>query len=478
MEKLRRCLICEAFKRNKKTMKCSEFKKTWVVQCLMLMLIASTSTLVLAEEQTIDKQVSKPVASSKPSGILPLPDYSGDFSKRAYLMGDLGGKRSEWAERGVTFNVDSYHYVQSITDGGVETDTEGGAVIDMNVAVDFDRMGVIPGGLLQVQLVSRYGDSVNGISGSAIPVNANATTPTTATADDDVALYIPVFNYTQFLSQKFALLVGKINTYPQSNEFNGGSGKSQFWNLNVAAPASPALIAPYSALAVGAIILPSPNLAIELVAGTSKDTSNHSGFDYLDDGKFALFKVVYQYQFQNLPGGLNNQLGYGFDSDFTELNSRLSLGPTGLTATTKGSTWFNSLDVWQYLWVEDGASRSVNLNDGRQDLQGIGFFSRYQVADKDTNPLDYLITVGLAAKGLFPNRDNDTMGIAFNKNKLQRTRLGNFAGLDDESTTWEAYYNFEITPAVYLSLDAQLVDGPFSNVDTATILGAQLQIRM
>jgi hypothetical protein len=72
-----------------------------------------------------------------------------------------------------------------------------------NINVDFDRMGLIPGGLLQMRAVSRYGNSVNGISGSLIPVNADATHPTTSALDDDVGLWLPVINYTQFLSETF-----------------------------------------------------------------------------------------------------------------------------------------------------------------------------------------------------------------------------------------------------------------------------------
>lgn len=91
--------------------------------------------------------------TAKSSGILPLPDYSGGFFERGYLLGDLGGNRSGWAKKGITFNIDSYQYLQSVTNGGVDTDTENWGVVDFNLAVDFDRMGLIPGGLLQMRAV-------------------------------------------------------------------------------------------------------------------------------------------------------------------------------------------------------------------------------------------------------------------------------------------------------------------------------------
>jgi hypothetical protein len=34
--------------------------------------------------------------ADKPQGILPVPDYSGDFSTRGYLTGDWGGGEPRW----------------------------------------------------------------------------------------------------------------------------------------------------------------------------------------------------------------------------------------------------------------------------------------------------------------------------------------------------------------------------------------------
>ncbi|MCJ7557319.1 MAG: hypothetical protein MUP90_10460, partial [Gammaproteobacteria bacterium] len=65
-------------------------------------------------------------APAASSGILPLADYSGDFAKRSYLLGDLGGKRTEWAKKGFTFDVDYNQYFQAVTDGGAETGSEYG----------------------------------------------------------------------------------------------------------------------------------------------------------------------------------------------------------------------------------------------------------------------------------------------------------------------------------------------------------------
>jgi len=416
-------------------------------------------------------------AQAKSSGILPLPDYAGDFVKRSYLLGDFGGKRTEWAKKGFTFDIDYNQYFQAVTDGGADTGSEYGGTIDYNINIDFDRMGLIPGGLLQMLAVSRYGRSVNGISGSLIPVNTDATHPTTSPMDEDVALWLPVINYTQFLSEKFALGFGKYDTYDSANEFAGGRGRSQWWNQNLTMPVSPALIIPYSVLGATALVMPNPNLTITGMVGTSTDVSDRSGFDDLDDGLFAILSITYQYHLGGLPGGFTVMPGYGWNGNFNEINGRINIDEGQLELTTKDDTWSAAFDFWQYLWVEGDPKQSVDPGDGRQDLQGVGVFSRVQFADRDTNPLDYSISGGVCAKGLIPRRDNDAMGIAYNYNKLRKGRFLDFIGIDTQSTVWELFYNIELTPAVHLTLDAQVTDSALPDTDTAMILGTSMQIR-
>lgn len=416
-------------------------------------------------------------AATQPSGLLPLSDYSGSLSERSHLFGDLGGSRSDWAAKGVSFDIDYNQYFQGVVEGGLDTDSEYGGTIDYNINVDFDRMGLIPGGLLQMKAVSRYGRSVNGISGTLMPVNTDAAHPTTTTLDENVALWLPMITYTQFLSETFGLSIGKMEMYGTTNEFSGGKGRTQWWNINLAMPLSPALIVPYSALGAAALYMPSPGLTITGIVCTSSDTSNNSGFNKLDDGLTALAILEYQYKMNGLPGGFTLMPGYGWDNKFNEINGRITIEDGQLVASTKDNTWFFSADVWQYLWVENEANQLINTADGRQDLQGIGVFSRIQTADKDTNPADFYFSVGLNGKGLIPGRNNDAMGIAYSYNSMNKGRFLDFIGIEDSSTAWELFYNLELTPAVHLTLDAQVVNSAMPNIDTATILGTSLQMR-
>jgi porin len=412
-----------------------------------------------------------------PTGLLPLIDYSDGLSSRSHLLGDFDGKRSDWAKKGFTFDIDYNQYLQGVVDGGVETDSEYGGSINYNINIDFDRMGLIPGGLLEMRAVSRYGRSVNGISGSLIAVNTDATHPFTTIPDDDVSLWLPVITYTQFLSETFGLSIGKMNMYASGNEFSGGEGRTQWWNQNLNMPISPALIIPYSVLGAAAFYVPRPNMVITGLVCTSNDTSNSSGFHKLNDGLTALISLAYQYQIDDLPGGFTLMPGYGWNNEFNIINGGLEIEDGQVAPSTKERTWFFSADIWQYLWVEDDVNQPVDTANGRQDLQGVGFFSRIQIADDETIPVDLFFSFGINAKGLIPSRDNDAMGIAYSYNSMNKGRFLNIIGIKDSSSVLEFFYNFELTQAIHLTLDAQVSNSALPNMDTATILGTSLQMR-
>lgn len=130
---------------------------------------------------------------------------------------------------------------------------------------------------------------------------------------------------------------------------------------------------------------------------------------------------------------------YGWDGNFNEINVRLNFDNGQLTPSTKDSTWFATADAWQYLWVEGDSTQKVDNNNGRQKLQGVGVFSRVQFAGKDTNPVDYIICVGVNAKGQISRRDNDNMGHGYSYTKLQSARFLNAIGIENTSIVVELF---------------------------------------
>lgn len=413
-------------------------------------------------------------------GLLPVPNYDLDWASRAYLSGDWGGTRSDLADKGIQLTVDWNQYVQSVVDGGRDETTRYGGALDYLLYLDLMRMDVLPGAIVKIRAETRYGNSVNGQSGAILPVNTDMFFPLTDDLDDDLAFAITNLNWTQYLSPHWAVMLGKVDTLDgDPNEFASGRGTTQFMNANFVFNSALALRLPYSTLAAGVIWLPvqAKDRAITVVGMIMNtiDSSTTTGFDDFGDGTTMTIEADFQYRLGRLPGGMNIGGLYSFDQDFTRIGGQLIFVPgEGLAATTEDDTWAVYWSCWQYLTVEEDIDAPISLANGVPDRQGLGVFSRIGFADQDTNPVEWSASVGVGGRGIIGGRDNDTFGVGFYYAGIQDTRLSGILGIDDHSYGFEAFYNIAITPAAHLTLDAQFLKSPSTNIDDAIILGMRL----
>jgi hypothetical protein len=81
---------------------------------------------------------------------------------------------------------------------------------------------------------------------------------------------------------------------------------------------------------------------------------------------------------------------------------------------------------------------------------------------------------------LIPGRDQDQWGIGWAGTHISsdlRDDAALFrADLNSFEHAVEAFYNFQITPAVHLTLNAQVIDPTVNDLDTAYTVGSRLQI--
>jgi porin len=430
-----------------------------------------------------DLQKAPSTSSEPPAGLLPVPDYSGDFWTRGYLSGDWGGVRTDLANKGVQFGLQWNQTVQGVADGGRDRGVEYGGDLDYTLNLDLMRMGVIPGGLIKFRAETRYGRSVNGISGAVLPVNTDALFPLTPKPDQDVPFTITDLNYTQFLSQHLGVFVGKLDTLDgDPNEFASGRGTSQFMNANFIFNLALALRLPYSTLGAGVVWMPLPagtNGGITVISTVmnTADSSTTTGFEDFGKGTSWNTEADFQYRLGNLPGGMNVGGLYSFNQEFNRLNSRLVFQPgEGLTIPTKNSTWAIYWSAWQYLFTCETQKRPFDPLNGQPDQQGIGLFSRVGFADKETNPVEWAVNGGIGGRGMIPSRDDDTFGVGYYYNRIQTTRLFSALGLEDSTQGFECFYNVAVTPAVHVTLDLQVVTSVEARVQTATILGLRASL--
>jgi porin len=420
------------------------------------------------------------VPSATPAGILPVPDYSGNFCTRQYLTDDWWGARTYLANKGIQVGVEWNQFVQGVTNGGRDRGTAYGANLDYTLNLDLMRMGLLPGALVKFRAETRYGSSVNGIAGPILPVNTKALFPVTAKINQQVGFTITDLNYTQFLSEHLALFFGKLDTLDADpNEFASGRGTSQFMNANFLFNPTLALRLPYSTLGAGVIWLPIPpgprgGITINSSVVQTADSSETTGFENFGKGGSWTTEADFQYQLGTLPGGMNIGALYSFDQNFARLNTtnRLVLQPgEGLVIPSKQSTWAVYWSTWQYLFAKPPGDRPLVQFSGMPKQQGIGVFARFGFADRDTNPTEWAVSGGIGGRGLIPSRENDCFGIGYYYDSIQTLRLSSLLGIKSSTQGVECFYNIAITPAAHLTLDLQVVESPQKSVHTATVLG-------
>jgi porin len=417
------------------------------------------------------------------SGILPIRNFGGDLSSRAYLLGDWGGRRTELANKGIQFKGSLTPTLQSVTSGGLQSDTELGVSGDVWAALDFDRMGVIPGGLLVVRVEYDVGNSIVQSAGALMSPSYNAIIPVTSELDADT-LTITNLYYTQFFGKKFGAWFGRTDNHHNANlgEFAGlnpNVGKTQFQNLAMTAIPVMPISQPYvTSLGGGVFAQPTRNLSFAAMVMDSRESSQRHGLDDFGRDWNAFFTARLQHNLGGLPGGQLLGYSYSWDGDYTKLeNNQIKNVVAGTPLGSASDSWAIIYSGWQYVQVFDGdTSKPINLNDGRADHRGWGVFLMAGLADDDTNPIQGSLTVGVGGRGLLPGRPNDSFGIGYYILDVKSDVVADFIGLKSDEQGIEIFYEAEISPWLHVTPDLQIIDPGLSASDTAVILGLRVNV--
>ena len=320
--------------------------------------------------------------------IVPIPDYSGDLLNVAHLAGDPGGTRTDLARKGIQFHIDWVQTVQSVVDGGRDTGTKYGGSLDYILTLDLYRMDLVPGALLKVRAESRYGESVNDMSGAILPVNTDGFFPLKSPLDEDIPIAVTDVLYYQFLSEQFALYGGKFDGLDSDlNEFASGRGNTQFLNTQLILSGTMALL-PYSTVGGGVMVLPTKEITVKSTAFSLTDSSTTTGLDDCQGWAWAT-EAGFQYRLGKLPGGTNVGGIYIWNAQFFDFNNRFTFLPgEGIVPPTASDSWIVYWSGWQYLFARTEVDAPLNLENGEPDAEGFGLFWRAALADDDVNPTE------------------------------------------------------------------------------------------
>ena len=141
--------------------------------------------------------------------------------------------------------------------------------------------------------------------------------------------------------------------------------------------------------------------------------------------------------------------------------------PPAVDASKKTGTWSVTYSFDQYLSEKPGPPRT-----------GWGVFGQLGFADKKTNPIQTFVNVGVGGNVPFRSRPRDLFGAAYSFTGLSGTlkdALDPLVRVRDEHE-FEVFYNFSLTPWLYLTGDLQIVRPFRPRADTAVVPGVRLHV--
>lgn len=411
--------------------------------------------------------------------LTPVSDYAGNIRERSTLIGDIGGERQRLYEKGVALDLGVTQVYQGVTSGGRGKEWKFSAAADYSLALDTQRFGLWPAGLLVVHGRTKVGRSVNVTAGTVSPVNDPYTTPDSA---EDTKSFLEEYYLIQGLTGKLAIVAGRIlfadfidiNRFAhdaQTQFLNTGLKNSLLLGVLAGARSSHGIGLPYQA---------TPNISLTPFFKSSNDEDGVWGspgglFSEYSTGVLASL----HWKFGDLPGEAFPMFGYA-SKDALALDDP-DLGRciiNGLELPHKKDNWLVGFSADQYFFMpEKAGAPAVQTARFRKTPEGIGIFLRFYYAPEDRNLYSMFVSGGVGGRGVIPYRPLDRYGLGFYA-LIESDDLENQPVLRDTCGTeygWEAFYNFAITPWLQFTPDFQYIRSGQSGVGHVGVFGMRLQ---
>ena len=298
-------------------------------------------------------QLEKTLPASQDTSIYPAPNYGGHFWLRSYVTGDWGGRRSKLADRGVQFDSNLTQIYQGVASGGTNRTGRYSGSLDRVLKLDFHKLGLWPGGFMFAEAQVPYGNTVNPYSGGVLPVNTLLAITTPALNE----LILPHLYFTQFLTEWFAVVLGKLDTTGgDANEFAHGRGDDKFMNLAFSFNPVSIRLAPYAPLGMVLSFFPHKDVVYGFSVVDPQGLPNTAGFNTLVEDPTAL---THELRVTIRPFGLTGHqlLGFGWaNKPFTLLTQDprtiIDNVLVGTPLKTGSDTWAVYYNFDQYLYQD------------------------------------------------------------------------------------------------------------------------------
>jgi carbohydrate-selective porin OprB len=435
------------------------------VHLYLLPLFCFASALGQTFEESGDGQEEQkaPSTNESPGESRPFDLFTTDR-----LAGDMWGARSWLEGRGIEFSLGLTSIYQHNTRGGLDTHNghriSGSA--DWELTLDFEKMGLVPGGVLYVLAEQSWDDGISPNKvGDLIGVNYDAA------GDRSVDVWELWYEQT-LLDGKVRLRVGKIDlTSDFDTNAYANDETAQFLNVGLGNTAN----IPFADRGLGLILTVQPAdwLYASLGAVDAQADFRETGFRTAFHGKdyfFGMLEIgltpVLATGWGKLPGGYRFGMWYDPqpkeeffedpDGDETEIPVRRD-------------------DVGFYFSMDQLIVKE--LRDDDADTQGLGLFFRYGFAHEEVNTIEHFWSIGAQYQGLIPTRDKDVIAFGVAQGILS-DKMTLLDLNPDRETVYEVYYNVEVFPWLHVTPDVQWITNPggLGELDNAFVAGLRVQM--
>lgn len=425
-----------------------------------------------ADPQT---SVAQPDASSRPSVSLTssVQDALGPY-------GDPGGLRGALKASGVEYGLTYVGDVLGNLSGGMRRGTTYGGRLDFQFNADLEKLLGWQGATFHSNLYQIHGAGLSrGFVGNLLTVSSIEALPSSRLyelwveqkiLDGQLGIKLgQIAADTEFaVSQTSTLFVNSTFGWPNIMGVNLPSGGPAY---PLATPAVRLKYVPNANLSLQAGVF-NGDPAGRSRSGVDPQRRNRTGTSFrVDDPAFVIAEAAYAYNIavgdQGEPGTVTLGGWYHlarFNSPRVDLAGRSLADPSssGLAHRFRGNSGIYGI-VDQTIYREPD-----DPNDGAS------VFARVSSSPGDRNLIDFYFDAGIAYKGLFPGRSDDTMGLGFALSSLSPSARGldtdaiSLTGVARPRRTseraLEATYQAVVSPGVTVQPTLQYVFRPGGGV--------------
>jgi len=413
--------------------------------------------------------------------LTPISDYTSDDWRSgacAFCFGAIGEQRQKFYERGIALDVSVTQTPQGVVSGGDNKVWKYSGNADYYLALDSDRLGLWPGGLLKVTGRTKFGRGVLTQAGNLSPVNYGWLLPSVKDESDS---FLEEYYITQGLTDWAALVFGRL-LMANVGDTNRLAGNEQTQFVNTALRNSPLLGVLTSSLSVhtaALMIQPSSHVAVAPLALSRNDKDGEFGSP---GGLFSEYTVgglmFVNWEVAGLTGELQPIGGWTNKVKFDSPWLVLDLIPA-LNIPKKNGNWLVGFSANQYLYQpKQPTGKEVQATPFILQPEGIGAFLRFHYAPEDRNLFNIFVSGGITGRGVIPTRPLDRYGVGFYA-LVQSDDFKNhpiLSNLLEDEWGMEVFYNLAITPWLQFSPSVQYIDSGQVGVDDSVVVMTRVQL--